>query len=466
MAEQKRKNDQVNFGGGPGLAMAAGLNNTSVLGGASSPTRPAAAAGAPVVNVGFGQSRPATPAGPRAPSLAQRAVRGDFQIQRPQRAGPEPVINVGLGGRQSGGAAPAPAAPGAILAPASPAMAAPAPMPAAAPLAQVAPPPAQALAAPAPVARPDFSNVTTLAPGTPNTYTGGNGITRRVDPGPAPAAAAPQGGAPPLLRPAAVQAPASAAPQVQQSVTRAVDAQRGQTLAARGDAAEMLNPMSNSAELMRRLENSQSSYFHKGSPQARRLIGEAIAGQLGAQNAATAQGQRSAGETIERGVGYEAGAMEGAARRQLDADTFNADDSYRQRALEAEVSRPTLQADAQGNLLSIAGTAAAPVTGADGSQVRLARPQEPGQITPAALLESYSQQARAIAEGLGTPEEKAQQHAALRTDPIYASIFGQQQGAAPGAPPSAGAFVKAMRERGSKMSDAQLTAYYNQNYGK
>lgn len=390
---------------------------------------------------GYQGEYPAEFAAPRRPSLAQRAFRGDFQIQR---AAPAPAvpINVGMGGATADSPRPAQRpspvrAASSIAAPIATAAAAPAPR-------QAAP------AAAASVPRPSFAGVRTDQPNRVSTFSGPNLGMRTVGAdGTASPAANATGGL--VVRPAAevlrafdapaertgVQAPASNAPAIQQSVVRALDAQRGQTRAARADAAEILNPMSHSAELMRRLENSQRSYFNKGSPQARRLIGEAYAAQLGAQNAASAQGLRSAGDTIERGLGYEAGAMEGAARRQLDADMFNTDDSYRNRALQAEIERPTLQADAQGNLLSIAGTAATPVTGADGGQVRLARPAEAGQITPAALLEAYSQQARAISEGLGTPEEKAQQQAALRADPIYAGLFAQAQGNQRAAPPAA-----------------------------
>ncbi|TWT18528.1 hypothetical protein FQY83_14205 [Luteimonas marina] len=229
-------------------------------------------------------------------------------------------------------------------------------------------------------ARPDFSNVTTggPAPAVPRP-------TRTLDPTrsasvpfetdytrPAP----PDPASPPII------ARPSAAPQVQQSVRRTLDTQRDLTRTTRADAAEMLNPMSADAEILRRLENSQRSYFNKGSPQARRLIGEAIAGQLGARSAASAEGQRGGNITAQQGVGYEAAANEAAAQRRLDADKFTADAGYRERALateaatrRAELERPSLQTDAAGNLLQVTGTKAAPITGEDGAPVRM--PQRP-----------------------------------------------------------------------------------------
>ena len=367
------------------------------------------------INVGFGQTRAVEPEAPRQAPLGVRLLRGDFQARRPAPAGQQPVINVGMGtptaevqkppqGASVGNVAPVPAVAAPQPAPATPAAAAPAP-------------------------RPSFSAGTTVAPprrGDMNTFTGANGVTRRIDPAPASAAAVA-----PAAQTAQVTAPASNAAAVQQSVVRALDSQRGLTRTTRADAAEVLNPMSADAEILRRLENSQNSYFNKGSPQARRLIGEAIAGQLGARNAASAQGQRAGNDTLERGVGYEAGALEGAARRQLDADTFNVDAGYRERALAAEQQRPTGTVirglDGNTSMLRNDGSVTT-LRDEAGKPIQTPEPAVAGALTPAALLESYSAQAQAINEGLGTPEEKAQQQAALRADPIYGSLFGQQGG--------------------------------------
>jgi hypothetical protein len=368
------------------------------------------------INVGFGQSRAIDPTAARQPSLAQRALAGEFQT-RPRIGAPTAAVNVGTGATTADspravrtlGAAPAAAPrPAAAVAPAATAALAAAPL---------AAPPARR-------GRVSVGPTTEVPqPGDMNTYTGGNGVTRRIEPAPAAAAVPPAAA---QVRSQPVIAPASNAPAVQQSVVRALDASRGQTRTARADAAEILNPMSNSAELMRRLENSQGSYFYKGSPQARRLIGEAIAGQLGAQNAATMQGQRTAGDVIERGVGYEAMAGEGAARRQLDADTFNVEAGYRDRTLAAEQQRPTgaLVRGLDGNTTMLRNDGSTTTLRDEaGNAIQTPAPAQAGALTPAALLESYTAQAEAINQGLGNALEKEQQQAALRSDPIYASLF-------------------------------------------
>lgn len=369
---------------------------------------------------GYEGQYPADFAAKKEPSLAVRALRGDFQVQRREASGAQPTVNIGAGEARAPQRTLEPA-----VAPASATVAAPA-APAAAP-ASTAP-------------RPSFANVSTVrpaAPGDMNTFTGSNGVTRRIEPAGAPVST-PATAAVAAAPARQVAAPTNNASDVQQSVVRALDAQRGQTRTARADAAEALNPMSNSAELIRRLENSQSSYFNKGRPSARRLIGEAIAGQLAAQHAASVEGQRSANDMIERGVGYEAGAMEGAARRQLDADTFNVEAGYRDRALAAEQQRPsgTVIRGLDGNTSMVRNDGSvSTLRGEDGNPIRTEN-SDRGALTPAALLEAYTSQAQAINEGFGTPAEKAQQQAALRADPLFGSLFGQQGGAR-AAPPAA-----------------------------
>lgn len=194
-------------------------------------------------------------------------------------------------------------------------------------------------------AMPDFSKVQAgvrtepvLRPGAPNSFTGSDGRTQRVDtaagavPG-APAPVAPGTGPVVALR--------NQASGVQDATARVVDGQRRATLQARGDAASSLNPMSDAGELMRRFNTSQRSYMNKGSPQARRMAGEAILGQLGAQNAASAAGQQATNESLQAGAAGEGQANESYAARRLEADTFNSDEGYRRATLQAEQRRPT-----------------------------------------------------------------------------------------------------------------------------
>ncbi|MCD9029408.1 hypothetical protein LDO26_14530 [Luteimonas sp. BDR2-5] len=203
-----------------------------------------------------------------------------------------------------------------------------------------------------------------------------NGAASAAVPGASVAEGGPVVRRPMLQRP--VAGTPSTAPEAAAGAQRALGEHRRATLQARGDAASILNPMGNAGELMRRFNSSQRGYLNKGSPQARRMAGEAILGQLGSMNAASAVGQQAESASIQAGQSGEAAANEAGARRQMEADAFNADDSYRQRALatgaetrRAELTRPTLQTDADGNLLQVSGTSAAPVTGANGSPVRM-----------------------------------------------------------------------------------------------
>ena len=304
-----------------------------------------------------------------------------------------------------------------------------------------------------PPARPDFSNVTTGAPAPTvprpmRTFdpTRSASVPLETDyTRPAP----PDPASPPVI------ARPSAAPQVQQSVRRTLDTQRDLTRTTRADAAEVLNPMSADAEILRRLENSQRSYFNKGSPQARRLIGEAIAGQLGARNAASAQGQQAGNDTLGRGVAYEAAANEGAAQRRLEADKFTADAGYRERALaaeaatrRAELERPSLQTDADGGLLRVTGTAAAPVTGADGSPVRVARPATARDHQAAA-------DDKLLVELLGLQKDQFGEYPADALDNArqrLAEIRGGQRGGAVQVP-EVGGTLDGYRFRGGDPSD-------------
>lgn len=183
--------------------------------------------------------------------------------------------------------------------------------------------PAHATAAPG--GAPSFANVSNgPRAGDPNTFTA-NGVTRRVMPAAATAPANAAAGAPPPITRALepVTTRDSYAPQVQVSTARTVQGQRDATRTTRADAAEVLNPMSAGGELLRRLENSQSSFQHRGSPSARAAVAQALLGQLGAQNAASATGQEGTSRALLQGADNEYRANEGFAERRLDADQFN-----------------------------------------------------------------------------------------------------------------------------------------------
>lgn len=120
-----------------------------------------------------------------------------------------------------------------------------------------------------------------------------------------------------------ITAPGSTAGDVQGATRRAVDGIRDNEDRARGMAMRSLNPMSMDSEMMRRLENSQGSYFHKGSPSARRAVAEAYLGQMGALQGASQQAQKAGDTGYLDGMSDENRANEGAAQRRMGADMFN-----------------------------------------------------------------------------------------------------------------------------------------------
>jgi len=232
--------------------------------------------------------------------------------------------------------------------------------------------------------KPDFSNVRTgAAAGAAPPVAALRSMTDTSSP--VAPAASPATGAPgmPVLRrtldPSPVSPSTSSAPQVQAATARAVDGISANTVSARSRiTSALLNPMGNDAELVRRLENSQRSAAGRGSPQARRLLAQPYLDALGLAGKADAEGLTAGNQAMLQMPSLEAAAHEGAARRRLEADTFNVDAGYRERVLanetatrRAELERPTLETDADGRLLRVTGTTAAPVTGADGSQVRM-----------------------------------------------------------------------------------------------
>lgn len=131
------------------------------------------------------------------------------------------------------------------------------------------------------------------------------------------------------------------APAVRDSTQFALAGQRSAAGDARADAAQFLNPMSNDGEIMRRFEISQGYGSNKGSPQARRMAGEAILGQLGARNEASATGQAGANATLQQGAQGEGVANESAAQRRLDADQFNVTSAQTTAQRLAEQQRPS-----------------------------------------------------------------------------------------------------------------------------
>lgn len=209
----------------------------------------------------------------------------------------------------------------------------------------------------------DFSRVTgavagpVLRPGDLNTFTGRDGQTRRVTP--AAAAETPAANPPGASALQPVTAAPTNAPQVRESIAHAQGGQRRATLQARSDVGAFLNPMSQGGEIMRRARSAASTM--RGSPSARAATVNALLGQLGVENQATASGQHAQLQTLQQGPELEAAANEGAAQRQLSAAQGNADTTLRQAVLRADQQRPTGQSvrglDGSTNVLRNDGTA-------------------------------------------------------------------------------------------------------------
>lgn len=375
------------------------VGNSALRAGATADavTAPMRTAGSIVTNVGRGLAgQPAVAANP-APftQKAGELVQGATAALSPR---PAPVVPVG----------------------ASRALSGPSSRPSMRPVASSGPAPATAApAATAPIA---------LNPGDPNTYTGGDGVTKAV-PGlltpPAPAVAA---------RPTVTAAPSAAPAAAAASRAAQRDIGNNATAARAQIGADALNGFSPTSELMRRFEISQGGF--KGSPQARAMAGQAILGQMGAITGATIDGARDQNDAALAGQGDQAAAEEGAAARAQRASEVNADltNSYdardRNTADQREerlARRPdvTVAADGSMGVVGADGTFR-PVTGADGNVVRAPQaPKQTGELTEGDRLKSYDERYKAIAGDVtATPEAKAQALAALDADPLYAGLRG------------------------------------------
>jgi len=239
------------------------------------------------------------------------------------------------------------------------------------------------------------------------------------------------GSAPIVRRPTApspIATEYSFAPQVQATTERTLQGQRGVTLDTRADAASVLNPMSADAELMRRFEISQGYGSNKGSPQARRLAGEAILGQLGARNQASAAGQQAANATLGQGAVLEAGANQSYADRRLDADKANVASQQVDNALIVDQARPNQLVRALDGTTSVVrndGTAST-LRGEDGKAIQEAPTQVPGEVTSKDRFDARAGEIAAIQKNeTMTPEERVA--AIAEVDARYAVGGGEQE---------------------------------------
>lgn len=293
-------------------------------------------------------------------------------------------------------------------------------------------------------------------PGSPQTFTGSNGVTRQLP------SYAPAGGV-------QSQSFGGAAAPVQRTLSQPVVAPDNPTRHAQPSAQGgiIANPSSSSAtggvyggEDKRRLEIALAT-TGRGSPSVRRGLMEAYMQQQGAQNTAALAGQNAGAAADLQQQKDVAAANEAFAGRRLDADQFNVGTDLQREETQAQgqrVMRTLTDEGGNANVLRNDGSLT-PITDANGQPVR---EQQQTALTAPDLLKAYSDQRAAITEGMGAPEEKSAALAALDADPLFAELRGGkvQHGA-----PNLEAFTAAAKKAGSKMTPDQLAAAYNERYG-
>jgi hypothetical protein len=258
-----------------------------------------------------------------------------------------------------------------------------------------------------------------------------------------------------------------------------------QTATSRINSAN--NPMSDDAETMRRLEIAQGGF--KGSPSSRQAVSAALLGQLGGVRQAALAGISPTAAIAGQAAGFEnQRAMQGVDGQQRMAlqelvggqqtgieAMRQAGDTSRNTANNtaaidvAKIGRNPVgayQKAADGTLALVEGAQATAVTGADGQPFNAAANDG---ITAKDRFDAYQLRAKAIEAAPMTPEQKNAQMQALQQSPEFASLFAQPgaTGNQPAsAPKNAQDFIAAARAKGSKLSDAELTAYYTSKYAK
>ena len=311
-------------------------------------------------------------------------------------------------------------------------------------------------------------NAPRLRPGDANTFTGANGVTRAV-PGLMNApATTPQR----TLPPAMVAAPSTAA-RVADTTREALGGARVAALQTRADAGSMVTDgLGPEAELMRRFEISQSSYQNKGRPGSRAAAAQALLGQLGAMNQASASGQQAANGALQAGANAQSLANEAFAQRRQDARRleFDSATAQQQQAVEGQrVLRTLNTADGRTGALRQDGSFT-PITDASGQAVQeVVKADASGRITAKDQLDYLGQQQKAVLDSLSLDEtQRAQQLAALdaRAQALFAPpAAATPAAAAPAGKPTLDQFLAQARKANPSATEAQLTAFYQRKYG-
>lgn len=238
-------------------------------------------------------------------------------------------------------------------------------------------------------------------------------------------------------------------------------------LAQRGRQGAIIeNPGDTTVDKLMRAMGSASL---KGSPSGRAAVAQAILGEAGARQAERASALRLQDDVDLAAGQANAAAAQADAARQMEASQFNAtmQDNAANRVADVESARvarrPEVSIAADGGM-GIVGSDGSwrPVTGTDGQPVRAAQPpRQTGELTDADRLKSYTDRFNAISSN-ATLDDTQRQAAIqqLDSDPLYSGLRGSSSA------PTFEQFLGDARSKGSKMTDAELRAYFDQTFGQ
>lgn len=216
------------------------------------------------------------------------------------------------------------------------------------------------------------------------------------------------------------------------------------------------------AELLRRLEHRLGSKMTRTERQG--LIG-AYQQQIGAIAGSQAQA------TQNDATANAATAAQGARASEVDANNAAAaqrqqiEGGFRRAAVADAANAPQQFADASGNLFVRRGDQATAVTGADGKPIRTGVAPVDGQITPAIAFKQMNEEIAALSEFGSAVKPEERENAITSIRQRYAPYLGQQAQQTQGAAPTIEQFMTQARQANPGASDAELQAYYKQNYG-
>jgi len=238
--------------------------------------------------------------------------------------------------------------------------------------------------------------------------------------------------------------------------------QGGVARRAIAQASSGLRGGSRKAELMRRIEMAQSALSHRGSPQARQALTNALLMQMGGIQNAEQQLQTASNATLSGVAGNEVANAQNENAAILGRDAQNANAAFQNAQLE-RAGTPIVGQD--GNMSLLQGAKATQITGPDGKPFR----GQPAGVNPE-IVKAYNESFNTLLEqagGVPDDPEQAQAlmqniNASLAQNPTFASLYGQQSQRQT---PSLELFMSKAKEKNPNMMDDQLKMKYNELYG-